>query len=398
MRLYVVGLWFAALAVLCVSTEAVAHGLGQSYVFLRIYDQAVDGRIEIPLTTVNEELGYDLDEHGNAVAADIESRAAAIERFVWSKVDMSVNGKPTTLRITDVHLWDGNVQYAVADFVLDGVDAAPRSMDIEYGIGFDSDVEHRGLLVIEHNWQTGTFNNEANVSLIFSPTDRQQTLDLSSSSVWRGFTALVKLGLHHIWIGIDHISFILVLLIPAVLRREDGRWRAVSSVRDGVVNAAKLVGAFAIAHSITLNLAALDIVRLPSRLVETVIAASIGIVALYMLIPLFRNRLWPAVFVLGLFHGFGFAAVLGEIGISSTFMAISLLGFNVGVEAGQLVIVIGALAVLLVVRAMPIYARVLAPAGAVLFLLISLYWVVERAFEIELPGGVVVSRVLGLFT
>ena len=130
-------------------------------------------------------------------------------------------------------------------------------------------------------------------------------------------------GVAHIAIGYDHIAFIVALLLWA--RRF---WPV-----------AKVVTAFTVAHSITLALAALDIVALPGSLVEPLIAASIVWVAVENFIWRDVARRWKIAFALGLVHGFGFAGVLREFGLPSDALALALAFFNVGVEIGQIVIV-----------------------------------------------------------
>jgi hydrogenase/urease accessory protein HupE len=138
------------------------------------------------------------------------------------------------------------------------------------------------------------------------------------------FRRFFVLGVEHIWTGYDHLAFLLALLLPGgTLGRLAG-----------------IVTAFTIAHSITLGLAALGVVTLPIRPVEAAIAASVMIAALDALRPHAHDRRWMLTFAFGLIHGFGFAGVLSEAGLPSDAVALPLLAFNLGVEAGQLVIVV----------------------------------------------------------
>lgn len=144
-------------------------------------------------------------------------------------------------------------------------------------------------------------------------------------------------GVEHIFIGYDHIAFLLGLLLWA-----RSPWAVV-----------KIVTAFTVAHSITLSLAVLDVVALPSALVEAAIAASIVWVAVENFVSRDVSRRWRLTFLLGLVHGFGFAGVLREFGLPDSALAVALASFNVGVELGQIAIVSLAMPVLLVLdRAM----------------------------------------------
>ncbi|MEM1357405.1 MAG: HupE/UreJ family protein, partial [Bacteroidota bacterium] len=140
---------------------------------------------------------------------------------------------------------------------------------------------------------------------------------------------------------------------------------------------------FTIAHSITLALAALEVVNLPSRYVESLIAFSIGLAALHNIRPIFKGKEWVIAFVFGLFHGFGFASVLGEKGLGSDFLIWSLLGFNVGVEIGQLLIICAVFPLLFLLRKTAFYSKLLL-FGSILLIMIALYWTVERLFEVDI--------------
>ena len=144
-----------------------------------------------------------------------------------------------------------------------------------------------------------------------------------NTSRWSQLAGFFRLGVEHIFLGYDHILFLLSLIV-------------VCKFRDLV----KIVTAFTVAHTITLILATLAYVQLPGRLVETAIAATIVYVALENFWIREGGRRWMLTFVFGLIHGFGFAGVLRELGLPKLGLVRSLLAFNVGVEVGQLAIVL----------------------------------------------------------
>jgi hypothetical protein len=283
----------------------------------------------------------------------------------------------------------------MVEFAYEDLPEVPREIEAAYSVLFDIQPNHRGMLVIETNWKTGTFDNEGSVSGIFEPGEELIVLDLSDSTMLRGFVSMVRLGTHHIWIGIDHILFLLALLLPAVVRRENNAWEPVDSFRTAFIHVIKVVTVFTIAHTITLSLAALNTVSLSDRVVESVIAISIAIAALHILVPVFRGGIWWVVFAFGLFHGFGFASVLGDIGIPDSYLVHSLLGFNIGVELGQIAIVMVVFPVLYLIRSTLLYRRLLLPAAAAGLILVSLYWFTERAFEVDLPAGAIMNSIIG---
>ncbi len=204
-------------------------------------------------------------------------------------------------------------------------------------------------------------------------------LDLAHPSRWSAFVEYFRVGVWHIWSGIDHLLFLLSLLLPAVLIRREQRWQAVPQAVPALVSILKVVTAFTLAHSITLSLAAFDVIRLPSRLTESVIAGSIIIGALNNVFPLVTESRWRIALAFGLLHGFGFAAVLSEMGLPRGARLLSLVAFNLGVEAGQLAVVLAIMPIAYGLRASRFYQRAIMPWGSTAIAGLALVWFVQRA-------------------
>ena len=209
---------------------------------------------------------------------------------------------------------------------------------------------------------------------------------MDESRPWRQLADYLREGIWHIWIGFDHILFLLTLLLPAVLARRDRRWLPVEGATTAFLQVARIVTAFTVAHSITLSLAALDVVALPSRLVESAIAASVIVAALNNVFPVVTRRLWLVAFGFGLLHGFGFASVLSDLGLPGSALLISLFGFNLGVELGQLAIVAAFLPLAFLLRGAWFYARIALPAGSLAVAALASLWLAERALNLEIPS------------
>jgi hypothetical protein len=192
----------------------------------------------------------------------------------------------------------------------------------------------------------------------------------------------IAYGAHHIFAGPDHVCFVLALLLVVVIARGGAGWHARRPL-DALRATAVIVTAFTVAHSLTLAAASLGWLRLPGRLVESVIAASILYTAIEnVVLPGARHR-FAMTFGFGLVHGLGFASVL-EARLPPEHVIAPLLGFNLGVELGQLAIVAVALPVLLALAraAGPDrYRRIVLAAAAVPLCLISAKWLIERAFD-----------------
>lgn len=202
-------------------------------------------------------------------------------------------------------------------------------------------------------------------------------------SLWRQAVDYLVQGVWHIWIGYDHILFLLAMLLPAVLVIENGRWFPRRAFKSTLLEVVKIVSAFTLAHSITLSLAVLDLVRLNIALVETVIAASVVVAALNNIRPFVADRVWLMAFGFGLIHGFGFASVLSSLGLPTMSKGVALVGFNVGVELGQLVIIALALPLMFALRKQALYRPVILGAGSVAIAVAASVWLAERIPEVN---------------
>jgi hypothetical protein len=192
------------------------------------------------------------------------------------------------------------------------------------------------------------------------------------------FPAFLRDGVHHILAGHDHLAFLLSLVLPAMLVRRGGRWHGAADVPARLREVFWLVTSFTAAHSLTLSLAALGWVTPSMRAVEAIIAASVVLAALNNVRPLVSGRVWPLGLAFGFVHGFGFAGALAEVGLPDAARWRALLGFNLGVELGQLAVLAVVLPPLVAVRHRPGYARVVLPAVSLLIAAVAAGWLVQR--------------------
>jgi hypothetical protein len=187
----------------------------------------------------------------------------------------------------------------------------------------------------------------------------------------------VKQGAIHIWIGLDHILFLLSLLLTCALVRRDKKWEANPNLRDIFFRTVWIVTTFTLAHSITLSATALNIIHLPSRWVEVGIAVTVALAALNNIFPIVVRLGWLT-FGFGLLHGMGFAGALGELGLPADQQALTVLAFNIGVELGQIAIVLAVLPLLILTRKYYWYSRYSMTALSAVIVLIAMQWTIER--------------------
>lgn len=384
--------------------SAEAHAPDQSYLYLNIYKDNIKGRYEISLPDINLAVGSEFTKPLSMAA--MEPYLEQLHAYIKSRSDFS-GDKPYTIRFTDSEVvnLDDEEDFVRVNFVLDGLTEVPDELNIRYALLFDVSPNHTGGLIQEHNWKAGILSNYSRLSAIFDKGTTQQSLDLTNGSVWQGFSALVKLGMWHIWIGLDHILFLVALILPSVVRRRpktvltDGakawEWVPVTDFKSAFLYILKIVTAFTIAHSITLAVASFGWIELNSRLVESIIAFSIAVAAFHNIIPIFKAKEWIITFIFGLFHGFGFASVLGEKGLSGDYMAYSLLGFNVGVELGQVLIVCAIFPILFFIRKTKFYPRFIF-WGSIFLILMAMHWVIERAFDVNFKFFKIFKDIVGM--
>lgn len=359
------------------ASPALAHKASDGFLELTLEGAEIDGRIDLALRDVEQAIGLDADGDHTITWAELESRGADIAAYVAARLDLAADGEPCPLHpgalLVDYHS-DG--AYAVLRFAAT-CPARPRQLAIGYHLLFDLDPLHRGLVQVADGAGVHTS--------VLAPDAPGIELQIDAAPDYRSqFTAFARQGVWHIWHGFDHLLFLISLLLPAVLRRDGGRWQPVGTLREAAFEVAKTVTAFTLAHSVTLTLATLGLVSLPSRLVESAIACSVVLAALNNVWPIVRQRLWLLAFGFGLLHGLGFAGALLDLGLPPHAMVVPLLAFNLGVELGQLAIVALLLPLIFVLRETSLYPRLMLRAGSSAIAVLGGLWLVERVFDLRL--------------
>lgn len=362
-------LWLAA-------CPANAHKPSDSYLTITLAQGQLSGRWDIALRDLDFAIGLDADGDGTITWGELRVRHADIAAYALARLAVSADGTACTLRAGAQQVDDhSDGAYTVLPLTI-ACPRSPEQLALRYTLFGDLDPQHRALFKLEAGGTTR--------SAVLAPDGTAQGFALGHGGGIATFVDFVREGVWHIWIGFDHILFLLSLLLPAVLVWRARAWQPAPDFRSTVWDVFRVVTAFTVAHSITLSLAVLGLVSLPARWVESAIAASVIVAALNNLRPVVLGRRWAVAFGFGLIHGFGFASVLADLGLPRDALALALAGFNVGVELGQLAIVGLFLPFAFALRRTVLYRRWVMAGGSLAIALLATLWLAERAFDVKL--------------
>ncbi len=359
---------FAALAffavVFLLARDASAHKPSDAYLTLAQTDRNVSIRWDIALRDLDNAIGLANDD-GAITWGELRARRDRIESYAFSHLSLRAGGpcKPVSKDFRVVAHSDG--VYAV--LLADAACPSDAPLEVDYELFFDLDPLHDGIVRYDQGGRTKT--------AIFTAKARVQTFAPERTSRLTQLGAAVTLGVSHIFSGIDHLLFLVALLLPSVLVRREA---PVEKLKPAVLDVLKIVTAFTLAHSITLTLSATDVMRLPSRLVESGIAASVVVAAVNNLYPVLADDRWAAAFALGLLHGFGFSATLMDLGLPRENLVITLFGFNAGVEIGQMCVVAAFVPIAFMLRSTRFYRTFVLRGGSFAIAIVATVWFFQR--------------------
>jgi hypothetical protein len=364
-----------AVLLLVATGAAQAHKPSDSYLTL-FTGEKVRGQWDIALRDLDLAIGLDTDGDGAITWGEVRAKHAAIAAYALARLSLKRGGSACRLLATG-HLFDEHSDggYAVLRFEAE-CPVSRQDLELEYSLLFDLDPTHRGLLRVD--------DGAGSQAAVLSPERPRLRIGGPPRPAPEQFADYLREGIWHIWIGFDHILFLVSLLLPSVFAFERKAWVAAARFREAFWDVFKVATSFTAAHSITLSLAALSVIALPSRLVESAIALSVLLAALNNLRPLVHGRRWLVAFAFGLIHGFGFASVLADLGLPREALVLALVGFNLGVEAGQIALVAAFLPLAFAARDTWAYRRLIFAGGSAAIALLAAVWLVERAFDLQL--------------
>ncbi|MEU1519196.1 HupE/UreJ family protein [Streptomyces sp. NPDC005811] len=345
-------------ALLLAAPPAAAHPMPHSVLLLDVHETSVTAELELPVSDFSRASGIALDD--STTAEQLSARTAAIRRYLSAHLHPTTRGgEAWTVAFGALALGRAEQtstgtyrELTVRATLTPPSGGDPRRFVLDYDAVVHQVVTHTVMVSVRQDWAAGRVadagqDTATEVGVIRVDTRTMTvaplTVDLESGSVWSGTYAMFRLGAAHILDGTDHLLFLLILLLPAPLRVAGKRWRGTVDNRTAIRRTGRTTLAFTVGHSLALALSAFGRLDIPAQPVEVFIAFSILVGAVHAMRPIFPGREALVAGFFGLGHGLAFSLTLAEMHLSTTQLALSLAGFNLGIEAVQLVLVLLAL-------------------------------------------------------
>ncbi len=345
---------------------APAHPLYSVFFNMEVEPDTLRAEFEMIAPEIGKELGIAADPHtGRIEKAQLLAERERLFRYIRERCEVRINYFTVDLQPQGIRFAKNQLGEELVLLSFRAAGAGNPEV-----LSFTADFTNQVYPFFECFGRVNYGGQYWNVVIEQVHQTRQIEFTPEGPGTWMQMQAFIFLGIQHIFIGADHILFLLGLILIG------GRFR----------DLVKIVTSFTIAHSVTLTLAALNIVNLPPRLIESAIALSIVYIATENFFIKKVDYRWIVTGIFGLAHGFGFANVLGNLGLPAKGLVVSLFSFNVGVEIGQVVIVALLLPLVWAILKSRFKKQITwATSGMILFFGIT--WFLERAFD--LPVGLI---------
>lgn len=363
---------------------AFGHSAPGSTVLLDFHRNGVMAELTLPLEELQIGFKQPLLVETNHLLPKYE---AALNAYLVGHIQPeTVSGKPWTVMVKRLatQLEKPPFDLVAQVWMQPPAGESPRQFTFNYSVINHEVMNHNAFVAVRNDWDTAVFSGKPEPlgNILFTITALK--VDRTQGNWWQGFRSVLRVGVHHIADGTDHLLFLLVLLLPAPLLVRERRWTGFVGLKRSLVQLLKIVSAFTIGHSLTLLIGALGWLRLPGQFVEILIAFSIFVSALHAIRPWFAGREVYIAAGFGLVHGLAFAGSIAEYGFSPWYLAATILGFNLGIELMQLVVVALTIPWLILLARTPFYTPVRL-AGAIFGATASLGWIAERGLAVRNP-------------
>tara|TARA_Y100001956_G_C4108864_1_gene181390 strand:- start:293 stop:1543 length:1251 start_codon:yes stop_codon:yes gene_type:complete len=370
--------------------KSFAHAVPDTMIFMDINNKEISLELELPLSELKI---ADANIYSSAVTmtpGGLEALQDYLESHIILTSQKHIFKDPS---INNTHLKVINSNDYIITTLTYSIHEQADITDIKlyYDAILHRVVSHKAHLTLRSDFNSGVFSYTAKILGTYKFSKKEIHVDRSTASVFTGFKAMMMNGLLHIANGLDHILFLLCLLLPAPLLLKNKSWSNPAPVKECIYTIVKTVTGFTLGHSVTLSLAVLNIIRIPSTPVEIVVAASIAFTALNAIKPLFVSSTWKLAIGFGFIHGFAFANEMIAHGFTTQSIILALVGFNLGIEFMQLAIVACVLPCLYLMSRTSLYTY-FRNTFAIIACIIALFWVAERSFDIANPFNTLLEQ------
>jgi hypothetical protein len=385
---------------------AKAHPSPNTLIFLDIKPQKVAAELRIPVSELSIALNPSALKTGEEL---IGSYKDSLKLYTLSHITpLSMDGQKWSVEWENIRLEDAEnpqERNALQDIIITMQFIPPagvssRQFILNYDVVMHQLVTHSALVSIRQDWETGITPEHPEVVGVIAVEPRNNqifpmTISLENKGLWGGFKSMVNLGKKHISEGTDHLLFLLTLLLPSPLLVSNKKWTDYGGLKYSLLKLIKIITAFTIGHSLTLLLGTLGWIPFSSQIIEIAIAFSILVSAIHALNPIFYQKEIYIAASFGLIHGLAFSDTLTPLKLDATQMCLSILGFNLGIEIQQLLVVALIVPALMILsKNVKIYyfIRII---GAILAGIAATGWIFQRVSGYENP---ITEGVAQLFT
>lgn len=381
---YLIFLGFTAL----VPRNALAHQTPTTVILLDVSTGSVAMELQLPLTELELAFGHDITKNPETV---IQKLGPQLKEYLIAHIHPFITPEaPWQVEITGMKMEEAQQPASGPPFreitvnlkLKPPAGVSTRKFTLDYDVIMHQVINHVAFVSVRNDWEAGqTRQDSVEIGVIkwdlannvIPPLE----INLEKGSWWKGFSSMVALGRQHIAEGTDHLMFLLVLLLPAPLLCYGKRWAGYGGARYSVIRLLKIVTAFTIGHSITLLLGATGWLRLPAQPIEILIAFSILVSAVHAIRPLFPGREIYIAAGFGLIHGMAFAGTLVNLNLDAEAMALSILGFNIGIELMQLAVIAVTVPWLIILSRTGVY-QFIRVGGAIFAGIAAIAWMLQR--------------------
>ncbi len=364
-----------------------AHPMPGTLVNLTVLEKSIKGEAKLPFIELQNALGQSINYENlnnnffkNYFFYHIQASTGKLKWLTTIEKIVVTEDKDSII---------GKYKEVIVFFSLKPAElVSVRNFLFEYDVIIHQVINHKIFVSVQEDWLNGIQgqNKAEQIGIIALdiPTGKYYPLQikLDDGSWYKGTKAMFDLGMEHIKEGTDHLLFLIVLLLPAMLQLKNDQWGSFGGLKFSLFKLIKIITAFTIGHSCTLLVGTLGWVKFPQKPVEIVIAISILISAIHAIKPIFSGKETFIASGFGLFHGLAFSTVLSKLTLTTTTLALSILGFNIGIEVMQICIIAFVFPWLILLSLTPYYLQI-KNLLAILASTAAIAWICERFFEKE---------------